>query len=303
MNLNQPLKKYFSTDNHITYEKSDSGICLLKINNSLATATISLYGGQVLEWQPKSQTKPVLWCSELVQFKPGKAIRAGVPVCWPWFGSHPKDPKAPAHGYARIQNWDITSVSTAVTGETVIAMRLSHSDEFDTQFSIHADIAIEITIGEVLSISITTSNTGQDPIALTEALHAYFHVSDIHQVLINGLDQTAYVDLIDDNSLKTQSGAIDFSAELGRVYLDTTTDCLIQDRVLSRTIRISKSGSHSTVVWNPWMDTASKMDDLGAEGWRSMVCVESANALSNIVNIKPGEKHSLIANYSVESIV
>jgi D-hexose-6-phosphate mutarotase len=300
MNLNQPLKKYFSIDNHVTFKKLDNGIVLVKIDNSLATATISLYGGQVLEWQPKSQTKPVLWCSELVQFKPGKAIRAGVPVCWPWFGSHPEEPKAPAHGYARIKTWDVTSVSTAATGETLIAMRLSYSDEVDKQFSIHADLTIEITIGEALSISLTTRNTGQDSIALTEALHAYFHVSDIQQVQINGLDQTSYIDLIDHNSVKTQSGAIDFSAELGQVYLDTTTDCLIHDHALSRIIRVSKSGSYSTVVWNPWIDTATKMDDLGPEGWRTMVCVESANALNNVVVIEPDEQHTLGVRYSVE---
>ena len=293
------LKNYSGTSNQITFEKLDNGIVFAKVDNALATATISLYGGQVLEWQPKSHTKPVLWCSELVQFKPGKAVRAGVPVCWPWFGSHPEEPKAPAHGYARINTWDVTSVSTAVTGETVLAMRLSHSNEVDQQFSIHADLTIEITIGEALSISLTTKNTGQDSIALTEALHAYFYVSDIHQVQINGLDQTSYIDLIDHNSVKTQTGAIDFSAELGRVYLDTTTDCLIQDRALSRTIRVSKSGSNSTVVWNPWIDTATKMDDLGPEGWRTMVCVESANSLSNVVNVRPDEQHSLCVTYSV----
>ena len=130
-------------------------------------------------------------------------------------------------------------------------------------------------------------------------MHAYFYVSDITQIKISGLSGCDYVDLIDGNALKIQSGAIEFSEELGRVYVDTTVDCLIEDPLLSRSIRVSKTASQSTVVWNPWRETATNMDDLGATGWTSMVCVESANALENTVSVESGAQHTLNVIYSV----
>ncbi len=293
------LRKKFSKDNHIAFEQLDNGIILAKIDNAYATATISLYGGQVVEWQPKSQTAPVLWCSKLVQYKPGKAIRAGVPICWPWFGAHPTETKSPSHGYARISEWDLMSVSTTVSGSTEICMTMLDSEYSISHLGIKAKLAIRISIGEELSIALTTTNTGNEAITMTEALHAYFCIGDIAHIKISGLNECDYVDLVDGNSLKTQSGAIEFSEELGRVYLDTTADCLIEDPVLHRTLRITKTGSQSTVVWNPWLETASTMDDLGPEGWRSMVCVESANALADAVTVAPGEQHTLSVTYSV----
>ena len=301
MHLIHPLQEQFGKNLNNTFEQLDSGIVLVKIDNAHATATISLYGGHVVEWQPKSQSSPVLWCSELVQFKPGKAIRAGVPICWPWFGAHATETKSPSHGYARLSAWELTSVSTTSSGYTEICMAMLDSEYSRSNFGVSANLAIKILVGEQLTIELTTSNTGHEAIVLTEALHAYFHVSDIGQIKINGLNDCNYVDLIDDNVLKLQSGAIEFTQELGRVYVDTAVDCSIEDPVLNRTIRVIKTGSQSTVVWNPWLNTAIKMDDLGDTGWKSMVCVESANALKNTVEVGFGEQHSLNVTYSVVS--
>ncbi len=294
------LQAQFGAENHITFEQFDNGIVLVKIDNELATATISLYGGHIVTWQPKSQSAPVLWRSELVQYKPGKAIRAGVPICWPWFGAHPTDARAPSHGYARINAWDITSVLTTDAGATEICMTLRESQSTVCLPCITASLSVRISIGDVLSINLRTTNTGSEVLKITEALHAYFYVSDVAQVEIKGLSECNYVDLIDHNMIKTQAGAIRVSGELGRVYLKTISDCLINDPVLLRTIRIAKTGSQSTVVWNPSIDVATKMDDLGPLGWRSMVCVESANALTDVVYIGPGQQHTLSVTYSVE---
>ena len=99
-----------------------------------------------------------------------------------------------------------------------------------------------------------------------------------------------------------QHGDIVIDNEVDRVYLDTDADCIIEDRGLKRAIRIAKQGSHSTVVWNPWIEKAEKMGDLGEDGYRAMVCVESANALDNVVSIAPNETHHLSVIYSVEPL-
>jgi D-hexose-6-phosphate mutarotase len=78
---------------------------------------------------------------------------------------------------------------------------------------------------------------------------------------------------------------------------------VIEDDMLGRRIHVAKSGSLSTVVWTPWTEKANRMGDLGQpEGWREMVCVESANAFDNAVNVAAGARHTLIVEYSAEQM-
>lgn len=99
-----------------------------------------------------------------------------------------------------------------------------------------------------------------------------------------------------------QKDGIVIESEVDRVYVNTAADCVIEDKGLKRAIRIAKQGSKSTVVWNPWTEKADKMGDFGENGHRGMVCVESGNALENVVTVAPGETHKLVAIYSVEKL-
>jgi D-hexose-6-phosphate mutarotase len=56
---------------------------------------------------------------------------------------------------------------------------------------------------------------------------------------------------------------------------------------------VEKTGSTTTVVWNPWHEKASTMADLGDEQWRSMLCVEAANAADNAVHLAGGARHTM----------
>jgi D-hexose-6-phosphate mutarotase len=137
---------------------------------------------------------------------------------------------------------------------------------------------------------------------LTEGLHTYFQIGDIDRIRVRGLEGCDYVDLVDGNARKRQTNAIVFEGELGRIYENSEATCLIEDVMLNRRIRIEKSGSQSTAVWNPWSAKAATMDDMGRDGWKEMVCVESANALGDVVTVNAHESHSLVATYSVESL-
>ncbi len=296
------LQKTYGNPNHLVFEQLENGMVLAKIDNALVTATVSLYGGQIVEWQPKHQAAPVLWRSSLAHFKPGKAIRAGVPLCWPWFGAHPTDPTATKHGYARISPWEITSVSTTISGATEIMMTMQETDVNHIDSKFPARLGIRLTVADALSIELTTTNLGAQSLTFTEGLHAYLHVSDIANVQVNGLNGCEYVDSARGNVRKQQSGPVRFTGEVDQIYLNTTADCVLEDPGLNRKIKISKSGSLSTVVWNPWLELATKMDDLGPEQWQTMACVESMNALDNVVTLPAGMTHTLHATYSVENI-
>lgn len=295
------LQNRFGDCDHVTFEQTEQDIVLIHINHPLVTATISTEGGQVLAWQPSSQAVPVLWSADPAHWLRGRAIRAGVPVCWPWFGSHPTERTEPAHGYARLCTWKVSAISIGPAGSIDIDLNMSASQDAAKCDLFNATLMTRISVGEILSISLITTNTGNHPISITEALHAYFRVGDIKDIQIKGLSGCHYIDLIDQNKLKRQVDDIRFSGETGRVFLNTLNDCFIVDRILNRIIKIEKSGSQSTVVWNPWVDTARKMNDLGPVAWQKMVCVESANALDNFVTVHPKEQHTLTVKYSIDA--
>lgn len=294
------LQNQFRVCDHVLFDQTEHGIVLIRIDHPLATATMSLEGGQVLEWQPKSQSLPVLWRAEAAHWLPDRAIRAGVPLCWPWFGPHPTESKAPSHGYARLCAWDVTAISMHPSGSIEIDLRMEATHGAATHHGLRASLASHISVGETLSISLITTNLSDHPIVITEALHAYFNIGDIRDIQIQGLNGCEYIDLLDQQRRKTQHGMIQFSEETGRVFLNTMNDCRLIDAKYNRTLRIQKTGSQSTVIWNPWLDTASKMNDLGPVEWQKMVCIESANAFDNTVRIEAGEQHTLSVSYSIE---
>jgi D-hexose-6-phosphate mutarotase len=302
MDRTQELTRGFGGETQCFFRQLGDGVVVAEIDNSLALATVSLYGGHVVSWRPKHQVEPVLWVSKLVQFKPGKAIRGGVPICWPWFGAHPSNTKLPAHGYARISPWEVVSVRALDNGATEITLALSDTELSRAHGPRAVRLSVRITVGATLEVALTTTNGGDQPMVLSEGLHTYFKVGDVTNISVLGLDGSEYVDLLRDNLRCQQVGPVRFDGELGRIYVNNQATCVIEDPLLRRRIRIEKSGCLSTAVWNPWTLTAAKMDDLGPEGWRDMVCVESANALENQITVAAGASHTITATYSAEDI-
>ena len=283
------LNKKFGIGNELGFKEIAAGITAIEVDTALATASISLMGGQVLTWHPKSQQEPVLWVSKLAQYVPGKAIRGGVPICWPWFGAHPSDSHFPGHGFARVVPWEVALTNIDVSGVVEVELTLVESDMAaklrPSDWPASVALSACIRIGEKLEVTLITTNNSDRELRLTEGLHTYFHVSDIEHVRVLGLDDCEYVDLTDGNQRRQQSGPIVFEGELGQIFVNCDKASLIEDRKLGRAITVSGAGSQSIAVWNPWLQTASKMSDLGSEGWRSMVCVETANALENAILI------------------
>jgi D-hexose-6-phosphate mutarotase len=185
---------------------------------------------------------------------------------------------------------------------TFISFGLIETDAIRAQWPHPSTVKIEMTVGKSLKIDLVTHNTGKQPFVLGEALHTYFHISDVAQMTIRGLEGCEYLDKVGEPASRKQQDGIVIASEVDRVYINTAADCVIEDRGLKRAIRISKQGSHSTVVWNPWTEKADKMGDFGQEGYRGMVCVESANAFDNLVTVKPGETHKLSVVYSLEAL-
>lgn len=291
----------FQIPGQLQFRLSQSGLAFADIDNPAGTATVCLQGAHLTTFRPKTQPEPVVWVSEASRYLPGKSIRGGVPVCWPWFGAHASESSFPGHGFARTVPWDVVDSGSA-QGATHITLRLQPAEATRAQWPHDTPVTLRISVSDVLDMELTTHNATAQALPLSEALHTYFQIGDIAEVELHGLEGCAYLDKTEGFSRKRQQGAVRFAAETDRVYVDTRSTCVIHDPQLQRRIRIDKQGSASTVVWTPWADKAAAMGDFTAQGWRNMLCVESANAADNALTLQPGETHALRVRYSAEAL-
>jgi glucose-6-phosphate 1-epimerase len=293
------LNKRFSIPGEVSFCEGEGGLGFVDINNDHADARLCLQGGQVLAWTPKGQA-PAIWLSPHAVFARSKAIRGGIPICWPWFGPHPTEATFPAHGIARTASWEVVSVEKT-SNATKVLLQLPITETMQTFWPHSGELQLAISVGESLNLELKTSNTGTETFTVTEALHTYFAVSDINKIAIHGLDGVTYEDKVHGGK-HTQTGPIKFDGETDRVYLNTTSRCEIEDKGLKRKVVIEKTGSQSTVVWNPWAEKSAAMSDMADDGYLQFVCLESGNAVENVLTLAPGDTHVLGASYSLASI-
>jgi glucose-6-phosphate 1-epimerase len=267
-----------------------------KVETPLATAAISVFGGQLLSFIPKGG-QDVLWLSPTAQALP-TPIRGGSPVCWPYFGKQGQGSDVPSHGFVRNVPWTLQSAQRETDGTVVLTLAPPALDTLDLRLS------MQLRIGRTLEQRLVTENTGRQPVTFTQALHNYFKVSDAMQVSVSGLDGLTYLDKFENYATpRTQQGdwSLNDPRDPGRsdrIYTQAGGRYVLKDPGLKRSIEISTQGSRSLVAWNPGQAGAAKMADVGA-GWKHYVCLEAANAGPDVVTLAPGARHSLVQTLRV----
>jgi glucose-6-phosphate 1-epimerase len=271
----------------------------LSIDTPACTGEIYLHGAHVTAWQPRG-CAPVIWMSGCSTFEPGRPIRGGVPICFPWFGPHPSDPGRAPHGFARLVPWTLDSVVRG--GDSVkVTLSLQTGGENHDAWPHRCALTYTADFGHELALELAVRNVGDSACVVQEALHTYFAVGDIRQVAVEGLAGATYVDKVRGGERLVQDATpIRFTGETDRPYVDSEAATAIIDATLKRRIVVEKQGSRTTVVWNPWIAKAKAMPDFGDDEWPSMVCVETANALDNAIALPPGAQHRLRARIRVE---
>lgn len=272
----------------------------IQITIPAASAEIYLHGAQITSWRP-SGLEEVLFLSSQSRFEDGKAIRGGIPICFPWFRAKSDNPKAPAHGFVRTKTWQLESIAQQA-GEVVVTLTTTSDDATRAWWPNDFHASLRITVGSALKLELVVANTGETAFQFEAALHTYNRVADSANLSIHGLDRTNYLDNRDDNASKLQSGDFHFTRDTDNAYLNTQSPIEILDPILHRRIRLEKQGSLTTVVWNPWQEDAVKLADLGDTEWTQFACVEAANILSNAVTLQSGEKHTTAAIITVENL-
>ena len=288
----EQLNQRFAVADTLRFEPGEGGLPRAVVQTGACTGSVYLHGAHVASYQPAGH-KPVLFMSSRSAFAEGKPIRGGVPVCFPWFGPHPSDTSAPSHGPARLTAWRVQQ-----TFGDCHAVTLELAATFDPFHVSH-----RVTFGRELTMTLRMENQSNAPATFEAALHTYFAVADVRSVSVSGLENVEYLDKVDAGKRKRQGDqAIAFTGETDRVYVDTTSDCVLADPGSGRRIKVAKAGSDTTVVWNPWINKAKAMPDFGDDEWPGMVCIETANAEPNAMTLQAGRVHAMTATIRVEAM-
>lgn len=288
----------FAIPDRLRIVPGGGGLLRIEITNPLGAAHLYLHGAHVSHFQPGGQA-PVLWLSSKSWFADDKPIRGGIPLCWPWFGPHATRKDVPSHGFARLKNWSLAETSQLSDGRTRVVLTLADDEASRAQWPHAFRLSYTVTVGRDLELDLRVDNPGSAAFRYEEALHTYLAVDDARRTTVEGLAGTAYLDKVRDFTRVVQDGAVTFTGETDRVYLDTTATCTVVDQPGKRRLTVAKEGSADTVVWNPWIAKAMAMPDFGDDEWPGMVCVETVNALGHAVDLAPGASHHLVARIGV----
>ena len=295
----QGLRRQFAAEKFLSFDQVN-GLVRVHVQTAAATATVFLQGAHLTAWQPAGE-QPVIFLSRKSALEPGKALRGGVPVVFPWFSQDKKQDRidghpGPMHGFARIQPWSLErAVKQGDDVELVFALgptAMSKALGFD-----HFQLRLRFVFGKTLREELTVRNEGAQPLEFEDDFHAYFQTKDIHETTVSGLEDVGFIDKVDAFKLKpAQHHPITFTGKTDRVYLDTEGPCRVHDGAGRRTLLLRKEGSRTTVVWNP----AGAMPDLGEDEWPGMVAVETANVDADSVKLAPGAEHRMAMHVEVQ---
>ena len=293
----------FAIKDRLSFVEGKGGLPFIKVENEYASALISIYAAQVLSYKLKLEdggNNELLFVSESAYFEEGKAIKGGIPICWPWFGRDPENLGRQMHGFARNMLWQLEDTSSTSAGDTKIVLSLTESKDSYKLWPHDFKVILTITIGKSLHLSLQTINTGKEAFTITQALHTYFSIADIQQVQLEGLDGVQYLDMVNGaNKTEVQLDGVNVNQEVDRIYTDAPNYATLIDTKSQREVTIETSGSKTTVVWNPWIDISKSSGDLNDDAYQRFICVETANAAEDVVLVEPNESFKIEAEYTL----
>jgi len=279
--------------NEVRIDAGRGGLQRVLVETPEVEAEIYLHGAHVTQFQPRGQ-KPVLFMSEKSSFEAGKPIRGGVPIIFPWFGAREDGRPGPAHGFARLLQWELTGAEQTANEDIEIHLRLVSNESTRMEWEGDFELNYTVRIGALLSLTLDVRNASDREMRIEEALHTYLSVSDVRKVSIDGLAGVTYSDRVGAPRTETEgSKPIRITAETDRIYRNTQSAVVVDDPGWGRRFVVGKMGSNATVVWNPWIAKAKAMPDFGDDEWPAMVCIETCNVREHSVTLAPGQSHTM----------
>jgi len=273
-----------------------SGMQFVIISSGAATVTIYLHGSHVASWQHGG--KELLFMSENAVYNGTKALRGGIPVCFPQFGN--LGPCKAQHGFARNLPWTLVGVTATATTTTARFTLCSVQPESEFPFPVrnrHHQAATtppplrchrlsfapatiraplkprhpnfprqyhltnEVTVSgaeRTLAQELVVANPGAEPFSFTTALHTYFKVNAL-EATVGGLRGCKYLDSLEGRAEKVDlEEEVCFASEVDRIYMGVPRVVTVSDSSVNFDIGTTATLSDG-IVWNPWIAKAASM--------------------------------------------
>ena len=275
---------------------TSNGLKYLHVAHPKATARISLFGAHLLSFTP-TYSAPLIWMSDDAIFNGVKAIRGGVPICWPWFGPAKQSPTVqplaqnkdfPSHGFARNSHWQLLD-SHGDKDACRVRLQLTPTPEIKRLWPHDFTLTAEFIISDSLTINLTSLNTSNNSFDYGGALHSYFQISQPEAVQVHGLDNS-------ETMPRTLTGDVDIICE------NPAETITLDDKQLKHQVAITNQGNNAMVVWNPWQAGAKAFADMPDDGYQTMFCLEPAIIGKKAVTVTAGASHTLTTKISVTAL-
>ena len=283
------LNERFALAGKLEFGTGRGGLTVARVESRICSGEVYLHGAHVTAWRPAGHEE-VLWLSGRSRFAAGHPIRGGIPLCWPWFGDDPSGAGRDMHGFARLSPFTVTRTAETEEGGCVVELTLERTPDIHQMWPLDVRLVLTVTFGAQLDLQLRMVNHSPGRVSLSAALHTYLRVGDVARVRVEGLEGCDYVDYVDGLAQKRQDADLRISGEIDRIYPRTANSCRVTDASMGRDITVAKSGSHSTVVWNPGPRRAREMAEID-DGFRRMLCIEAANVAEDTVSLSTGEQH------------
>ena len=285
------LNSRFGRENRLQFRAGKAGMTKLEMRFNEAKLELYLQGAHITRYQPDAGVD-VLWMSDSAVYQPGKALRGGIPLCWPWFGADIKNPDRPQHGYARTSDFSVVS-TLANERATSIVLTLNPAQAPYPDWRNRVGLEFEIRLSHALWMEMRSHNLSDSALTLSNALHSYFSISSRSQVAIPAVTRLTYLDKLQNYLPQQQSSAITINSEVDRVYQTPPETIDLLDPGKGIQTSINSWGNNNMVIWNPGEQKAQAMTDFDDDGFEQMICIEPANALKQSITLHAGECHRL----------
>lgn len=276
----------------VSLQTDANGFEFLIIEHQKLSAAFALHGGHLVHFQLADQA-PIIWLSKTAIFNDKKAIRGGVPVCWPWFGA--ADPalgeNLPAHGFARTSKWALGDISESTEG-VVVELKLHSNEATLALWPFQFELTLKATLSDTLKLELITENKSATSLTYRSALHTYLNISAPENVSVSGLNEYFYNSL-KGKVLETGDTTLLIDQAIDAIYNKANGQILLEDRKLQRTLSITNTGNDSEVLWTPWVEGAQAFADMPDNGYQTMLCIESTITGEHGQQVAAGEKHTL----------
>ncbi|WP_028865088.1 D-hexose-6-phosphate mutarotase [Psychromonas aquimarina] len=286
------LEQKSTLSDSVSLQTDSSGYEFLIIEHQKLNAAFALHGGHLIHFQLKGQ-EPLIWLSKTAVYNDQKAIRGGVPICWPWFGAAGEalGDNLPSHGFARTSKWSVADIKESEQG-VELEFVLKDSAATRELWPFEFELVLKASLTSELKLELVSRNTGDKSFSYRGALHTYLNISSPESCRVSGLNET-FSDSLKNSEVTTGDGSLLINSPIDSIYKKAPLSVLLDDKQFNRQLIMQNSGNDSEVLWTPWVDGAAAFADMPDNGYQTMFCIESAVTAKQGITVAPGQSHTL----------